>query len=274
MLKCKCGFTNKLTMVIMMKTNKKTDNKLILKRRKFKLFKKLSIFFVLLIAVLITLCFKLPYFKVTKIVVRNNKINSSESIIKLSGINLGSNIFYLNLRRAKSNIVSNPYLTDVDVERILPNTILINVTEREAYFYIKSGNNYIVIDNHGIVLEKRNDITGMKLIEVKGFDVNNVQINRTVSKSSEDDIKVQALCTLSDLIERNISGYQITLIDLSNPLSLNVYFKNMCIRLGTKENLENKLNKAINVMVANQLKDLKGYVDVSYEGSPVFFVEK
>lgn len=261
-------------MVISMNVDRKTNNKLILKRRKHKLLKRVSIFFVLLIAVLLTLCFKLPYFKVTKIVVKNNKINSSESIIKLSGIRLESNIFYLNLRKAKENIANNPYLTDVDVERILPNTIQINLTERKANFYIKQDNDYIVIDNHGIVLEKRNNTTGFKLVEVKGFDANNVKINKTIAKNSADNTKIQALITLSDLIERNVSSYQITLIDLTNPLGINIYYNNMCIKLGTKQDIESKLNKAINVMAANQLKDAKGYIDVSYDGSPVFFVEK
>lgn len=48
----------------------------------------------------------------------------------------------------------------------------------------------------------------------------------------------------------------------------------MHIKLGSNEDLPKKLNRAINIISAENLSASTGYVDVSFNGNPVFSVEK
>lgn len=249
----------------------KTDNQLIINRRKRRAIKRTIISLILLISVTITLCLKLTYFNVSNISVINNHTINSDEIVKLSKINKGINIFYLNFKNVQTNLQSNPYILSANINRKLPNTIVISIKEREAVFYSKRDNKYLIIDKNGIVLEEKEDISQMKLTNLQGFDTKEAKIGEVIP--AQDKRKIDNISLITELISNNSSGIDITSIDLSNDLNLLAYSNNMCIKLGNS-NIKDKLNKALNVIVSNNLKDQKGYIDVSYEGNPVIFTEK
>lgn len=249
----------------------KTDNQLIINRRKRRAIKRTIISLILLISVTITLCLKLTYFNVSNISVINNHTINSDEIVKLSKINKGINIFYLNFKNVQTNLQSNPYILSANINRKLPNTIVISIKEREAVFYSKRDNKYLIIDKNGIVLEEKEDISQMKLTNLQGFDTKEAKIGEVIP--AQDKRKIDNISLITELISNNSSGIDITSIDLSNDLNLLAYSNNMCIKLGNS-NIKDKLNKALNVIVSNNLKDQKGYIDVSYEGNPVIFKEK
>lgn len=231
----------------------------------------LSVFF---ISALIVLAFKLPYFNIKNVEVQGNKAVSSKMITDISGIFKGNNIFYLNIQKARENILKISYVSNVSIDRKLPDKIIINITERNAHYFVKLDKSYLIIDNDGIILEKRNDLKGLKLTEIIGIKPDNRKIGESILTNSSRSSQIEILNTFSDLIERNKSDFTISSIDLSDILDLKVYYGGMCVKLGTKENLESKLNKALNILSLNQLKNAKGYIDVSYDGNPVFFIKK
>lgn len=229
---------------------------------------------VFLISALIVLAFKLPYFNIKNVEVQGNKAVSSKMITDISGIFKGNNIFYLNIQKSRENILKISYVSNVSIDRKLPDKIIINITERNAHYFVKLDKSYLIIDNDGIILEKRNDLKGLKLTEIIGIKPDNRKIGESILTNSSRSSQIEILNTFSDLIERNKSDFTISSIDLSDILDLKVYYGGMCVKLGTKENLESKLNKALNILSLNQLKNAKGYIDVSYDGNPVFFIKK
>ena len=76
-----------------------TNKSKVLRKNSKKEKQKIVLIFILLASVFITLCLKLSYFNINEIKVFNNKNISSEDIIKLSNINKGSNIFYINTQK-------------------------------------------------------------------------------------------------------------------------------------------------------------------------------
>jgi cell division protein FtsQ len=46
----------------------------------------------------------------------------------------------------------------------------------------------------------------------------------------------------------------------------------MCIKLGSADDMKNKLNKALNIIEQEKLSAAKGYVDVRFDGNPVFYI--
>jgi cell division protein FtsQ len=247
-----------------------TDNELIRRRRRKRMIKHTIILSVLLISLLIILCLKLSYFNVSNIKVMNNSIVSSDEIIDFAKVNKGTNIFYINIKNIKTNVLKNPYILKADIKRKLPNTISIVVNEREAVFYGMTDNKYLIIDKSGVVLEEKDDISNMKLTKLEGFDFQQTRLGEIID--SNNARKIENIGIITELIALNSSDIQISSVDLAEELNVKVYCGNICVKLGSNS-LRDKLNLALNIIQNNNLKDKKGYVDVSFDGNPVVFIE-
>lgn len=259
-------------MTTSLKLSNNSKNELIEKRRKKIRIKRYITIIVILIAVVVTLCLKLAYFNIKDIKVLNNRNISSEEIKKLSQINLGENIFYLNLRKSRTVILSNPYILKADIKRKLPNKISIYVEERTAVFYVKQNDKYLVIDEKGIVLEEKISINGMKLIKLEGFEGKNYKVGEVLDNSNTR--KLQLINDITKLIKSLKNGIpEPSIVDIKDLTDIKLYYGNVMVKLGTSDELQEKINKAINILVDNKLIDKKGYIDVSFKGSPVFLLE-
>lgn len=249
---------------------KKEKNELIERRRKRIRRKKIILFGVILISVLVTLCLKLPYFNIKNIEVHNNSIIDSDTIVKLSQIKKGTNIFYVSLKKNKVNIEQNPYIMDVGISKKLPDTIDITVTERKAAFYAEKDNKYLIIDKNGVVLEEKDNLNGMNLIKLLGFNTSSAKIGKVIP--CDDNRKIDVISKLTDIVV-NAKDLKITSVDISDVLNLKAYVNSMSIILGRVDGLDSKINKAINIINSENLKDKKGYVDVSFNGNPVYCIQ-
>lgn len=248
------------------------DNELIRKRRKKRAIRRTIISLVLLISILSILCLKLPYFNVSNVKVLNNNIISAEEILNLSKVNKGTNIFYMNLKNIETNVMKNPYILSVEVRRKIPNTITISVKEREAAFYINSGSINLIVDKHGVVLEEKEDISNMNLINLQGVELQDVKIGKVIP--FDDKRKINVISLITDLIAINTSNINISSVNIKDVLDIRVYSESLCIKLGDTSNIKDKLNLALNIINDNKLNKAKGYIDVSFQAKPVVHIDK
>ncbi|MBQ9059724.1 MAG: FtsQ-type POTRA domain-containing protein [Firmicutes bacterium] len=102
----------------------------------------------------------LSYFDIKEIPVIGNKAVSDEDILKDSQLEPGKSIFFVNPWLTKSRIKKNLLIEDVKIDRKLPTTVEIIVTERDlvAQFVKKSKQGtvtrYVVTDQTGMVVKK------------------------------------------------------------------------------------------------------------------------
>lgn len=240
-----------------------------------KLSKKIKrgiVIFVLLATTAVILGLKLPYFNVSQILVTNNVNIPKEDIIDISGIQKGNNIFYLDSNLAKAILLKNQYIENISIKRVLPSTINIDVDERKITYFFNDKGKYLVIGNDGVLIEKRNDIIAMKLVSLSGFEFEQSEVGKKLK--SNENRKFDAINQIGQLILDNKSNHVITKVDVNDVLNINVYFDNVCVKIGTIENVKNKLNMAINILSQNALKGSKGYIDVSFGANPVFSIQK
>lgn len=250
-------------------------DKLIYKRKKKKKVRQLLLLVLIMISTLITLCLKLPFFNIETIEILGNVNVSKAQINEKSNIDLGSNIFYASFSNSKHQIMKNPYILGVKIKKRLPNKIIIEIEERVAVFYGKVKNTYYILDNRGILLEKRSDIKDMNLVNLIGFNYEKCEVGDLIV--AEDDRKINIANEITDIINeyrKNDDTRKITMVDVNNVLDLKVFSGEMCIKFGTSEDLKNKFNKAINIISQPEYKNAKGYVDVSFKGNPVIFIEQ
>jgi cell division protein FtsQ len=256
-----------------MTQTRKTTNELIMKRRRKKLIKRCIWFFIFMVSIMILLCLKLDYFNIANIEVSGNKIISTSEIIKTSGIYLGNNIFYTNISRSKKRILAqNPYIMEVHIVRRLPSSIDIEVRERKAKYYDEKRNKFLLIDENGVILQEKDSIKDMNLIKLSGIEVDKLHTGDVIQ--FDDKRKLQVLNIMDKITENDKNNFGIDELDLSNIVDIKAYSGNMCIKLGTSENIADKINMALNIINMNKLCGKKGYVDVSYKGNPVFYIEK
>ena len=248
------------------------NNEYIMKRHKKKRKNKLTAFAILLISILITLCFKHPFFNVKIVEVKNNKNIKKELIIKSSQISNENNIFYLNLNNVKKNIMSNPYILDAQIKRKLPNKIVINIKERKASYYIEKNKKFYVIDNNGYVLEEKDNIKNMKLVKIDGINKKDYKIGEPLFE--EDNIRINFMKNLASLIDKKDNNYEIAIINIKNMNNIQLKYRNIQIIIGDDEELDKKLNTAFNILLQKEeIRGAKeGYIDVSFKGNPIVFV--
>ncbi len=249
--------------------------KLLNKRKNKKKLRYLMLLVIIMISTLITLCIKLPYFNITSIEIIGNMNASKVEIYNTAKTHLGSNILYDNFIDSKKQIMKNPYILDVKVKKNLPNKITIQVQEKVAVFYGEENNNYYILDNNGIILEKRSNIKDMKLVKLIGFNYDKCEVGKLIgSKNDRKIIVIKEITNIINEYRKANSNSNITMVDVSNVLDVKVFTGEMCIKFGTTEDLKNKFNKAINIITQLKYQGAKGYVDVSSTGNPVVFIEK
>jgi len=125
------------------------------------------------------------------------------------------------------------------------------------------------------LLEKRSDIKNMNLVNLIGFNYEKCEVGNLIV--SEDDRKIKIANEITDIINeyrKNNGTRKITLVDVNSVVDVKVFSGEMCIKFGTSEDLKNKFNKAINIISEPEYKNAKGYVDVSFKGNPVVFIEQ
>ncbi|MEW8956633.1 cell division protein FtsQ/DivIB [Clostridium sp.] len=244
-----------------------------LKKRKVKRnLKKLVLFMIFMLAVLITVAIKAPFFNITTIFVENNKILATDEILDKSPLKVGNNIFYFNKNTVVDSIEEIPYIEKVQIDRQLPKTIVFKVKEREAFFYGIFDEKYYVFDKDMMVLEERKNLEGLNLVNVTGFDYSKAEVGKAID--DENIRKNEIIKDISKLLVNNTSSIQFTGINIEDLLNIKFYYKNMEIRIGTEEKLEEKLNKALNILKDREdIREGKGYIDVSFNGNPVVYLE-
>jgi len=249
--------------------------KLLYKRKSKRRVKRLVLLSIIMISTLIALCFKLPYFNITTIEILGNSNASKVDINEAAKIKLGSNIFYASFSDSKKRITKNPYVLSVKFKKVLPKKIVIEIEERVAVFYGKVNNTYYILDNKGILLEKRSDIKDKNLVNLIGFNYEKCEVGDLIV--SEDDRKINIANEITNIItdyRKTNSAIKITMVDVNNVLDVKAFSGEMCIKFGTSDDLKNKFNKAINIISQPEYKNAKGYVDVSFKGNPVVFRSK
>jgi len=235
------------------------------KKRRFKIF-----FLLIITSIIVIFIFRTPVFKVRNIVVKGNNIVEEQILKELSGINIGDNLLKINIRNVSENILTCPYIEDIKVKRSLFGTIQIIVNERQSAGIIEYENKYVTIDKKGVVIEVVDSREGISLPLVQGLNIKEAKPGKILEL--QEQRKIEAF----NVIINNISTIGlfdiINEVDINNILSIIIRTNNgINIKLGSTENIEYKLKVSKAIMENDvQKKGLKGTIDVSFNGNPVF----
>lgn len=251
------------------------NNKEILlkKKKKIIIIKRTILVLVVLFTILITLALTLPEFNLAEVKVSGTEIIPEEAILETANLDIGTNIFKINTKTIKEAIKENSYVDKVKVTRKYPNTITIEVTERKIAYYIQGKDGNCVIDRTGRVLGIKETIESIEVLRLEGIDPETLVIGELIQ--GEDSERFEAIRIIYDFLKEKsfFEVYNIGKLEVNDFVDFKLYVNSAYIKLGTSDNMNEKLAKGFSILSSPEYLDLKGYVDVSFEGNPVVFKE-
>lgn len=92
-------------------------------------------------------------FKIEKIVVRGNQVAKQEQILEAINWVKDQNLYALNVRQVQQDLMNKfPYFKQVQVRKVLPNNVLVEITERAAVMTYINISTAITVDAEGRVI--------------------------------------------------------------------------------------------------------------------------
>lgn len=251
-----------------MATSKRKKRKL--SRRQEKQLVFLS--FLILIAAVLSLLLITPGFNIKKIEISGNSVVQDDQIRRALGTLEGENIFSVNLKNAKKNILSIGYVESAKIKRKLPSTIQVSVVEEVGVAYIKAEKGYVIITADGKCIDitdgttknEENDKVTANLPDmpvITGVESVGYKIGKTIT--SENQAKLDALFSCLHEFSRQEYVFDMIEINMSDLNNIRFYFltRDLCVSVGDGSNLSYKMEcfgPILNAIGTNP----KGYIDL------------
>lgn len=212
-----------------------------------------------------------PVFNISSIEVYGNEKNTVDTYISLSKINIGNtNIFAITENSIRKNIKENAYVEDVSLERKLPNTVQIYITERKVSYQIDYSGTYIFLDKQGHILElneEKKDVPVVKgLSTIKG----NIQVGQRLIE--EDLIKLNTIAKFINYCEYNTIENKITSIDVEDSSNYIVKFAKdkKTVYLGDASNLSERLSMLKTILKNEKNKEIEIFMNGNVNEDDVY----
>jgi len=201
-----------------------------------------------LIIVALTLLGASVFLRIMDIEVTGASVYSTDDIIKVSGLSVGDNLLFVNTQSVAQRIrQALPFVSTAQVSRILPNIVLIEITESAAIAKIIHAGEVFVVDSAGRVLmqEEGNgpeitDDSGnpIHLIDVRGVDIDNAVIGSIIRPVFGSEMKLQYMQDVLSAFEREEIEKDVSYLDVSNIVNVHFgYLDKFRVILGGSTNL-------------------------------------
>lgn len=207
------------------------------KRRKSKKspLVKLLIFVGIIIGVF--LIASTSYFNVQAFKVTGNSYYSAEEILVMGDCKTGGNIFWgAKLKDIETRLEKDPYMGDVKVKRVLPDTIQIDVVERTQVAAVVYGQHYVVIDKEGRVL--RNTEVDPHLTQIHGLTISKIEVGQFIEVEQKVKLR-QTLEMISTMVNTDM---YFTNIEMTKS-GVDAYVLDTLVCQGTPQNIMEAMEK-------------------------------
>lgn len=205
----------------------------------------------------------MPLFNLDEIKVVGNSYVTTEEVCRMAGVYRGQHILAVSPDEAKVLLLKDLRIERAEVKRLLPNGLMIQVTERQPVLNIPCDYGFIDIDREGMVLAAYRAPSQLPIPQLVGMKVRDLYISDSVREQPIKDMATflgflgpKALASLAYV---NMSDQERILCLTPDRTE---------IRLGKLENLEEKARICRDFLAELKLgKQPMEYIDLSF-GSP------
>jgi len=144
-----------------------------------------------------------------------NHIVGREPLVNIFYGDRGKSVLTIPLDKRRSQIEQIGWVESASVQRILPNRVRVEITERTPIAFVRNGNEIALIDSHGVILDRPGDVD-MRFPIISG-----------VTDALPRDERERRMQTYQELVrDLNIvygdSSNQLSEVDLSNPKNVRI----------------------------------------------------
>ncbi len=219
------------------KVNKNSKNR---KQGRIKFIIKWTILLIALMASIIFFMMS-PIFNISEIEVIGNEQINTNTIISLSQIQLGENIYKTGSKKIQKSIKENAYIESATIKRVLPSKILINIKERKATYMLEYAGSYAYINNQGYILEISNNPLNVPIIKGYSTDENDI---KTGNRLCDEDLKkLETVLKIVEVANGNGIGNLIVSINIQDKQNYVLIMEEgkKTVYLGDASNLSNRI---------------------------------
>lgn len=194
--------------------------------------------------------------------IKGNNYVKDDDVIKTLDIRYDKNIFRYNTKSMEEILLRNRYIDKVEIKRKLPNTLNINIVEKEIIANLYNGQIYCYIDSNGNFIDKFDKNNSYDSIITVNVDY--TLIDSQYIKFNNEENRKRVTCLLEYIKEEGIYK-KIDNIDMTNDNIINMYTKEKTtILLNSDEELKYNISRL--AMILSDLQNRKqkgGEIDLS-----------
>lgn len=181
-----------------------------------------------------------PTFKIEKISVNGNEQLTKEKVQEIAGIKKGDNIFSKIEKVLEVKLKQNGCIEEAKVNKVYPNTIEIEITERKKQFQIKTETEkYIYIDEQGYILDCSTE--KLEIPTIIGMDVNENEVEKMKRLDEKDLNRMENILQIREECKKIEIDDKITQIQVKDEYILNLENDGITINLGDATDLKNRM---------------------------------
>ena len=248
----------------------KQEERRLYKQRKKNRFR--TRFYVLVTSGVLLICWLIlsnsGLFTIDAIEVKGNSHYTAEEIINIGHATSGRNIIYkANIKETEEFLEQNPYIKQANVTRKLPSTLVIKVTEREEHLAFKYDDDYLVMDEEGMLLRKTRNKP--KTTIVQGIVVNKIKLGEKIGAENSKRMD-KALDIINTMIKSDLFFVKI---DMSKENSVKAYIYDTLVVKTDYETLMTHMEDGrLHLVVEKLFKDgiKRGTISFQEDGSASF----
>ena len=216
--------------------------------------------------------FSSNFCNIKEVIIQGNDYLSEDEILLNSGIKFGENIFKLNLKKPINSLKQEPRIKEVKIKRVMPNKIIISLTEREAAAIVHIGEEYFFSTKEGMVLSKIDrPEEGFSLPLLSGLEINEIKIGEIIGKP-EFKTALESINSAEVILPKKFCR-----VEILSPDDFMICNKDdtLKVRVNRPEviiNKENLLREALEKIEREKL--LVEYIDIRFKNSLVIKLKK
>lgn len=216
--------------------------------------------------------FSSNFCNIEEVIVKGNDYLSKDEIFCKSGIQLGENIFKLDLTKSMDSLKQEPRIKEVEIRRVIPNKIIISLKERKAAAIVHIGEEHYFSTKEGMILSKSDrQEEEFALPLISGLDIDGVKIGEIIDEP-EFRLALEGISSAEVILPRRFCR-----VEILSPDDFMICNKDDTLRVRVNRpeviiSKENLLREALGKIEREKL--LVDYIDIRFKDSLVIKLKK
>jgi len=240
------------------------------KRIREQRIRRYTFFGVLSVILILVVMFWTPFFNIRTVNITGNNVVTMEQITEKTGKIKGENLFSTSKRSIVKKLKEFSYIESVTVKKKpFPPTLTIEIIERTPAFQINYMESFIVVDSHGMVLDKRQE-KHENLPVCEGLKIVSANKGETISLKDDGNQKIVFQC-IGNMKKADILK-DITLMSFEDMTNITFnYQSRLDVICGTHIDFQRKLGLFKEAVNSNKLtQNSRGTINLSTTGKAIY----